>query len=109
MGRRISLEIMAEILILCQEPRARTRVMYLTNLSHKLLVKYLGALQNLRLLEVYGSAQKYATTMKGLEFLEKWIELQDMVSEDFVRAFPNETKARSLRELSPFPFQQVSS
>ncbi len=109
MGRRVSLEIMSEILILCQQPRARTRVMYLTNLSHKLLVKYLAALQDLRFLEANGSTQKYATTVRGMVFVEKWVELQEMVNNEYATRFPIETSVHPTRDFSPLLYPQLSS
>jgi len=79
MAKRISLEIMAEILSLCEQPQTKTRVMYGTNLSWKMLQKYLSQLQSQGLLEVHHSPVKYATTRKGLRFVEKWIELLDLL------------------------------
>jgi len=80
MAKRDSLEIMAEILSLCKQPQVRTRVMYRTNLSWRMLQKYLSQLQSKGLLEeVHHSSKKYATTKKGLKFVEKWRELVDLL------------------------------
>ncbi len=79
MRRRINLEIMAEILSLCKQPQTKTRVMYQTNLSWLMLQKYLSQLQSRRLLEVHHSLTKYATTQKGLKFVEKWRELVELL------------------------------
>jgi predicted transcriptional regulator len=79
MKRRINLEIMAEILSLCKQPQTKTRVMYQTNLSWLMLQKYLSQLQSRRLLEVHHSLTKYATTQKGLKFVEKWRELVELL------------------------------
>ena len=71
---------MAEILSLCKQPQTKTRVMYRTNLSWKMLQKYLSELQSWELLvEVHHSFTKYATTRKGLKFVEKWGELAEFL------------------------------
>ncbi len=80
MAKRIGLEIMAEILILCKQPQTKTRVMYRTNLSWRMLQKYLSQLQSRELLEIHHSLTKYITTRKGLKFVEKWRELVDLLS-----------------------------
>ena len=77
-ANRTSLEIMAEILSLCKQPQTQTKVMYGTNLSYKMLKKYLSELQSLGFLKVYHSLTKYVTTQKGLSFLEKWGELEEL-------------------------------
>jgi len=79
MVKRISFEIMAEILSLCEKPQNKTKVMYRTNLSWGMLQKYLSQLQSLGLLEVHHSSVKYATTQKGLKFVEKWRELAELL------------------------------
>jgi len=79
MARRINLEIMAEILSLCRQPQTKTRVMYQTNLSWRMLNKYLYQTRSLGLLEVHHSLTKYVTTPKGLKFLEKWRELVELL------------------------------
>ena len=79
MGQRNNLEIMAEILSLCKKPRIKTNVMYGTNLSFRMLQKYLSQLQASGHLEVHHSATKYVTTQKGLRFLEKWRELVELL------------------------------
>jgi predicted transcriptional regulator len=79
MVKRDRIEIMAEILDLCSEPRTKTHVMYGTNLSWKMLQHYLSELQTLELLEVHNDSTKYVATMRGREFLEKWRELQQLL------------------------------
>jgi len=80
MGKRNSLEIIAEILVLCKQSQTKTRVMYRTNLSWRMLQKYLSQLQSRGLLEVHHSLTKYATTKKGLKFIEKWRELVELLT-----------------------------
>jgi len=79
MAKRSNLEITAEILSLCKRPQTKTRVMYGTNLSWQMLEKYLSQLQSLGLLEVHHSLTRYATTEKGLKFVEKWRELMELL------------------------------
>ena len=75
-GKRDRVEIIAEILDLCLEPRSKTRVMYGTNLSWKMLQNYLSHLQERGLLETQNNSTKYLTTERGRDFVEKWKELK---------------------------------
>ena len=79
MGKRDRLEIIAAILDLCSNPRTKTRVMYGTNLSWKMLQQYLAHMQSQGLLEVKDDSSKYVTTDRGQDFLEKWKELQELM------------------------------
>jgi predicted transcriptional regulator len=78
MMKRSNPEIMAEILNLCRKPQCRTRIMYKTSLSWEMLQRYLTQLQSRGLLEIHHSQTKYATTQKGLKFVEKWKELEEI-------------------------------
>jgi predicted transcriptional regulator len=64
---------------LCSKPRSKTRVMYGTNLSWKMLQQYLGHMQSQGLLEVKDDSTKFITTVRGQNFLEKWKELQELM------------------------------
>ena len=79
MVNRTRFDIMAEILSLCKQPQSKTKVMYKTNLSWKLLQKYLARLQSRGFLIVHHSPIKYVTTQKGLDFLEHWRELKELL------------------------------
>lgn len=79
MVKRDRIEIMAEILCLCMEPKTKTHVMYGTNLSWKMLQHYLSELQTLKLLEVHKDSTRYIATKRGREFVEKWKELQTLL------------------------------
>ena len=79
MVKRDRVEIMAEILCLCSEPRTKTHVMYGTNLSWKMLQFYLSELQSLGLLEVHNGSTRYVATGRGREFVNKWKALQQML------------------------------
>lgn len=63
---------MAEILNLCKQPQTKTKIMYVTNLSWRMLQNYLATLQSKGLIEVYHSLAKYAATQKGVKFVQKW-------------------------------------
>lgn len=79
MRRRTDLEIVAEILALCVQPQCKTRVMQRSNLSWKLANEYLSNLQERGLLNVHHSAIRYITSRKGLAFLEKWADLEELL------------------------------
>ena len=76
--KRDRVEIMAEILELCSKPKTKTRVMYGTNLSWKMLQHYLAYMQEHELLEVQNDSTKYVTTGRGQDFVEKWNELKEL-------------------------------
>jgi predicted transcriptional regulator len=79
MGKRDRIEIIAEILGLCSEPKTKTHVMYGTNLSWKMLQHYLSELQSRELLEVHDDSTRYITSQRGREFLEKWREIKELL------------------------------
>jgi predicted transcriptional regulator len=78
-SKRDSVEIIADILGLCSTPKTKTHVMYGTNLSWKMLQNYLSELQSRKLLENQGKSKTYVTTKRGLEFVEKWRELKELL------------------------------
>jgi predicted transcriptional regulator len=78
-GKRDRVEIIADILGLCSEPKTKTHVIYGTNLSWKMLQHYLSELQSRKLLEKQSKAKTYVTTTRGLDFLKKWKELKELL------------------------------
>ena len=78
--RRSRLEIFAEILNLCRKSQVKTRIMHKTNLSYSILQDCLKELQYLKFIEVHHSIERYSTTEKGLEFLQKFTDLQELIS-----------------------------
>jgi len=78
-AKRNRLEIMAEILSLCKQPQTKTKVLYTTNLSWKMRQEYVCELQSRGFLEVHPSLTRYVTTRKGLVFLEKWKNLEELL------------------------------
>lgn len=79
MGKRTSLEIIAEILSLCRHPQSKTRLLYKGNLTWHVLNRYLGQMQSNGLLEIHYSPTKYLATQKGHVFLEKWKEIAEIL------------------------------
>jgi predicted transcriptional regulator len=76
-SKRGRLEIMAEILLYCNQEKGKTKIMYKTNLNYSQLKKYLRALTSKRLLDA--NADKYFTTRKGRCFLEIFAQLSAML------------------------------
>ena len=79
MAKRDRVEIMAEILDLCVEPKSKTHVMYGTNLSWKMLQQYLSHMQSRDLLEMQNDSTKYVTTKRGHDFVAKWKALKALL------------------------------
>jgi predicted transcriptional regulator len=77
-SKRDRVEIMADILGLCSEPKTKTHVMYGTNLSWRMLQQYLSHMQSRGLLETYNDS-KYVTSKRGREFLQRWKELKALL------------------------------
>jgi predicted transcriptional regulator len=77
-SKRDKVEIMSKILGLCVKPKTKTKVMYGTNLSWKMLKHYIGFMQELGLLEEQESSNKFVTTDRGKDFVKKWEELQKL-------------------------------
>ena len=90
--KRSRRQIFAEILELCRKPKVKTRIQYQTNLSYKLLQKCLAQLQMYKLLEEHHSQETYSTTEKGLDFLQKWTELEQLLAPSKVISFSNTNK-----------------
>jgi len=73
-NKRDRVEIMTEIIGLCAKPKTKTRVMYGTNLSWKMLQHDLSYMQEHELLEVHDESTKYVATDRGRDFVAKWKE-----------------------------------
>ncbi len=72
--RRETIEILAEILLLCNNQKRKTIIMQKTNLCYKGLMKHLAYLTQLDMLE--RDKAYFFTTKKGDEFLEVYANLQ---------------------------------
>jgi predicted transcriptional regulator len=79
--RRDRLHIMAEILQVTLEGALKTQVMYKANLSFAQLNQYLSLLLDLDLLELKKSSERavYKTTVKGMNFLESYKQIQELL------------------------------
>jgi len=77
--RRGSTERIVEILSLCRNPTAKTRIMYKTNNSYSSMQKFMKQLQKLELLRLDDDAARYVTTEKGREFIGRYAALQDLL------------------------------
>ncbi len=81
-AKRSRMEIIAEILFFCGNQKAKTNIMYKTNLNYAQLqsqLKFLTA-QGMLSLEM----GKYVTTEKGYRFLELFVGLYDILGNETV-------------------------
>ena len=78
-NRRTNIEMIAEILMLCRKPTAKTQIMYKTNMSYAAIQKFLKQLQKFGLLSFDDGAEKYNATEKGLEFVRRYLAIQDLL------------------------------
>ena len=82
MTRRAHLEIISEILSFCMKPKNKTKVMSHSNMSWKGFKKYLLMLESNGLLQGHNNPAKYSTTPKGMEFIKKWKEINELLKSD---------------------------
>jgi predicted transcriptional regulator len=75
--KRGRLEIIADILLFCEQHKAKTSIMYNTNLNYAQLQIHLSYLNSLGML--MHEQGRYFTTDKGYRFLELFAELQDIL------------------------------
>ena len=79
-AKRGRLEIIAEILLFCDQRKAKTSIMYKTNLNYAQLKSNLKFLTSQVLLT--HNTGKYATTEKGHRFLELFAQLNDILKDE---------------------------
>jgi len=72
------MEIIAEILLFCDQQKAKTSIMYKTNLNYVQLQNQLKFLTAQGMLSY--DMGKYATTEKGYRFLELFVGLYDILN-----------------------------
>jgi predicted transcriptional regulator len=77
--RRGKLDIIAEILLYCEQQKTKTSIMYNTNLNYSQLKSHMDTLTTQGLLAK--KQNKYATTEKGHRFLELFAQLNDLLEE----------------------------
>jgi predicted transcriptional regulator len=82
--RRDKLSIIAEILEIAREGTLKTQIMYRANLSFAQLNEYLKFMLKIHLLNKFVNNQKdvYASTQKGLDFLQRHSELTGLLVEE---------------------------
>jgi predicted transcriptional regulator len=78
--KRGRMEIIADILLFCDREKAKTSIMYKTNLNYAQLQIHLKRLVTIGML-LYNE-QTYTTTEKGYRFLELFAELQGILKEN---------------------------
>jgi predicted transcriptional regulator len=85
--KRGRLEIIYEILSICQKPAQKTRVLYSCNLSYEQLSRYMKYLITKDLLSIIEVEQKklYQVTEKGRRFLERYESLSNIIEEIPIR------------------------
>lgn len=80
-GRRSAIEIIFEMLSVCQEGEAnKTAVMYRSNLSHSQLNRYLAFLEHQQLIS-RGARGRYQLTDKGETTLNQISEVLEILSD----------------------------
>lgn len=82
--RRDKLGIIAEILEIAREGTLKTQIMYRANLSFAQLTDYLKFMLKISLLNKFRNNGKdvYSTTEKGVDFLQRHLELTELLKED---------------------------
>jgi predicted transcriptional regulator len=75
--RRGKLDIIAEILLFCEQQKTKTSIMYNTNLNYTQLKNHMDNLTAQGLLSK--NQNKYTTTEKGYRFLELFAQLNDLL------------------------------
>jgi predicted transcriptional regulator len=80
---RSRLDIIKDILTITKKEPTKTRIQYGANLSFNQLQVYLILLQDINFLRVDKNNGKscYTTTKKGFGFLEKYQEIQNLISD----------------------------
>jgi len=78
-ARRGKLDIIAEILLFCEQQKTKTSIMYNTNLNYAQLKSHTDGLTAQGLL--IKKLNKYATSEKGYHFLELFAQLNDLLDE----------------------------
>ncbi|MDR0470260.1 MAG: winged helix-turn-helix domain-containing protein [Nitrososphaerota archaeon] len=76
---RSKLDIIAEILLFCEQHKTKTSIMYNTNLNYTQLKTHMHSLTTQGLLTK--KLNKYTTTEKGYRFLELFAQLNDLLNE----------------------------
>ena len=78
-ARRGKLDIIAEILLYCEQQKSKTSIMYNANLNYSQLKSQITGLTSQGLLQK--NVNKYIITEKGYRFLELFAQLNDLLEE----------------------------
>jgi len=78
-ARRGKLDIIAEILLFCEQQKTKTSIMYNTNLNYSQLKSHMDSLTTQGLLAK--KTNKFIITEKGYRFLELFAQLNDLLDE----------------------------
>lgn len=78
-ARRGKFDIIAEILLFCEQEKTKTSIMYNANLNYSQLKSQIISLTSQGLL--FKKTNKYSTTPKGYQFLELFAQLNDLLDE----------------------------
>lgn len=81
-GRRSCIELMAEILEEAKQGVSKTRLVYRTSLNFALIQKHLIFLLDKGFLEIEEPAKFYITTSKGIEFLDHFKRMKQMLGKE---------------------------
>ena len=73
------MDIIAEILLYCEQQKTKTSIMYNANLNYSQLKSQIDALTSQGLIEK--KQNRYVTTERGYRFLELFAQLNDLLDE----------------------------
>jgi len=80
--RRDHLEVLHDILELCEIPRTKTSILHSSNTCFTLLESYLLKLQKSNLLELEPETKKYFTTQEGEKFIAGLLYLKSLLQSE---------------------------
>jgi predicted transcriptional regulator len=78
-SRRGKMDIIAEILLFCEQQKTKTSIMYNANLNYSQLKSHINALTSQGLLEK--KLNRYVITERGYRFLELFAQINDLLDE----------------------------
>ncbi len=93
MMNRGRIEIMAQVLAFCDQPRLKTQIMYTANISFNQFATYESLLLSRRLLAL--EAGKYQTTLKGTRFVQAFNQLQSTLEGTTPNVIPAEAPSQT--------------
>jgi len=75
------MEVIGEILLMCQEPIQKTRLMYKCNLSFGQVDRHLDFLLSKNFVTSFNADDRcfYILTDKGVGFIQKYLDLRDLL------------------------------